>query len=109
MSMQVLPTAPSPTVTHLINLEAVAAIEQQQQVLTKVVFVEFNRQVKEERETERERERVNVYVCVCVYAAALHMILTHSLAVPFFFETTFFIFYFSFPYISALGKFTFTS
>ena len=52
MSMQVLPTAPSPTVTHLINLEAVAAIEQQQQVLTKVVFVEFNRQVKRERERE---------------------------------------------------------
>jgi hypothetical protein len=26
MSMQVLPTAPSPTVTHLMNLEAVVAI-----------------------------------------------------------------------------------
>lgn len=27
--MQVLPTAPSPTVTHLINLEALEAIETQ--------------------------------------------------------------------------------
>jgi len=27
MSMLVLPTAPSPTVTHLMNLETVAAIE----------------------------------------------------------------------------------
>lgn len=26
MSIQVLPTAPSPTVTHLMNLEALAAI-----------------------------------------------------------------------------------
>lgn len=28
MSMQVFPTAPSPTVTHLMNLEALEAIEQ---------------------------------------------------------------------------------
>lgn len=27
MSMHVLPTAPSPTVTHLMNLDALAAIE----------------------------------------------------------------------------------
>lgn len=28
MSMQVLPTAPSPTVTHLMNLEALAAMDE---------------------------------------------------------------------------------
>ena len=31
MSMQVFPTAPSPTVTHLMNLEALEAIEQKKQ------------------------------------------------------------------------------
>ena len=59
MSMQVLPTAPSPTVTHLMNLEAVAAIEQQQQqqVLIKGVFL-LNL-------TDKLRERESECVCVC--------------------------------------------
>ena len=39
ISMQVFPTAPSPTVTHLMNLEALEAIENQ----TKKILSELNK------------------------------------------------------------------
>lgn len=35
--MQVLPTAPSPTVTHLINLEAVEAIRAKKKIKEKIL------------------------------------------------------------------------
>ena len=92
--MQVFPTAPSPTVTHLMNLEALEAIEtkpnqtkeekEEEEGLSAQIYT---KSLKPNRKGllgltsllllihgERERERESV--CVCV---ATHMILTHSL------------------------------